>query len=115
MYFVVKRSGRKVCNFVSFAESNVSKFLGLRFKSLKKGEGLFFSYGCVKPLWVDGVFMFKSIDLVFFDKNFKVLKIVENFRPFSFSFCNASSFLELESGSIKKCGLKVSDFVVLKK
>lgn len=115
MILVVKRSGRKICNFVSFVDGGFSKFLGLRFRNLRRGECLFFSYGFVKPILVDGFFMFKKIDLVFLDTDMGVLKIVEGFRPFSFSFCRAKFFLELEFGTVKRCGLKVSDIVVLKK
>jgi len=114
MFFVVKRSGKKICDFVRFADSDFSKFLGLRFRNLRKGEGLFFSYDCVKFIVVDGFFMFRSIDLVFFDDEMRVVKCVEGFKPFSFSSCRAKSFLELEKGSIKKCGLKVSDLVLEK-
>jgi uncharacterized membrane protein (UPF0127 family) len=49
------------------------------------------------------------IDVVFLDRDFKVLKIVEKLSPFHFSpiVWKAKHTLELPKGSIKKYSLKV--------
>ena len=110
----IKRSGKKICDFVTYCDSVLSSFLGLRFRRLKKGECLFFN-SVNRFVVVDGFFMLHCIDVVFLDKNMKVIKIVENFRPFFFTSSNCKFFLELGSGVVKKTGLKVGDVLAFKR
>lgn len=51
------------------------------------------------------------IDVVFLDKDYQIIKLVENLKPFSFSpiVWKASHVLELPTGSIKKYSLKTGD------
>lgn len=55
------------------------------------------------------------LDLVFLDNEMKILSLVENLKPFSFSpiVWRAKHVLEMPAGSIKKSSLKTGDSVDL--
>ncbi len=56
-------------------------------------------------------FVFLPLDLVFLDENYKVVRLVQNLKPFKISpvVWQAKHTLELPSGSIEKYSLKVGD------
>jgi hypothetical protein len=56
-----------------------------------------------------------SLDLVFLDQKMKIIRLVENLKPFSFSpiVWKARHVLEMPAGSIKKSSLKTGDSVHL--
>ncbi len=59
--------------------------------------------------------VFFPIDVVFLDKTFKILKLVENLKPFRFSpiVWRAKHVLELPAGAIKNLDLSVDDTIDL--
>ena len=56
-----------------------------------------------------------AIDVVFLDKGFKIVKIVENLKPFRFSpiVWSAKHTLELPSGTLRKKSLHPGDKIDL--
>lgn len=52
-----------------------------------------------------------TLDLVFLDQNHKIVRLVENLKPWSFSpiVGKAKHTLELPAGAIKKHSLKIND------
>lgn len=57
------------------------------------------------------VFVFFPIDILFLDKNKKVIEMKKNFRPFSFYTPEkkARYILELPEGTIKKTRTEIGD------
>jgi uncharacterized protein len=93
------------------AKSFFSQSLGLMFQR-KKDLLMVFEKEQIVPLhnW----FVFYPIDLVFLDKNKKVVEIKHNFKPFTFytSKKKAKYLLELSKSKISP---KLNDFVVIDK
>lgn len=81
------------------ANSFISRFVGLMFKKKKIDYGLIFK-------GINGIhtfFMFQSIDVVLFDKNFNVLYSYQNVKPWRVILPkrHVKHTLELPSGTIK--------------
>jgi uncharacterized membrane protein (UPF0127 family) len=97
---------------IEIADSFVRRGLGLIGRSgFGKHNGLLLkNTGAIHTFFVRF-----PIDVVFLDKDSKILKIVENLKPFCFSpiVWKAKHTLELPQGSIKKHSLKVGSHVDL--
>lgn len=53
-------------------------------------------------------FMLFAIDVVYMDKNGRILKIIENLQPWRISACwGSKNVLEMPAGSARKAGLAV--------
>jgi len=60
------------------------------------------------------MFMRYPIDAVFLDRELRILKVVENLRPWRFAAQRgAKQVLELRSGSVSELGLRVGDELVV--
>src|SRR3989338_10397734 len=66
-----------------FIDDNFSKFIGLMF-SRRQDKALIFKFNKERIISLHMFFVFYPIDVVFLDKNKKVVGIKENFRPFTF-------------------------------
>ncbi len=94
------------------AENLISKFLGLMGR---KG------FGQSSGLWlrdtnsIHTFFVFFPIDVVFLDSEMKVLRTVEDMRPFRVSpiVWKAKSVLELPTETIRSKGIKIDDQIKL--
>ena len=94
------------------ADSLISKFLGLMGRrGFGKSEGLILS----KTNSIHTFFVFFPIDVVFLDREMRVLKLVENMRPFWVSpiIWQAAYVLELPIGTISSKPIRVDDQVNL--
>lgn len=90
---------------VKLANSFQSRLVGLLNKNgLPEGEGLLLT-PCNS---IHTIFMRFCLDLVFLDRERKILKIVENVRPFRLitPVANCFQVLELAAGSCRKLELK---------
>ncbi len=88
-----------IADKVILADTFLSRLTGLLGrKHLSPGEGLIIT-ACKS---IHMVFMKFAIDVVFLDKNNRVVGLVENIKPFQFSpvFFKANCAVELPSGSI---------------
>ena len=93
-------TGRNVSTQVVIADTFMSRFLGLiPRKTMGEEEGLLLD-PCSS---IHMFFMSFSIDAVFLDKDFKVLRIFENLKPWRITpfIKNAESVLELPAGRCK--------------
>lgn len=93
------------------AESFFNKLFGLTVRrKLRTGEG-FYIENCssIHTFW-----MRYSIDVIFLDKNNRVIAIYYNIRPFKITrfIRNSFSVLELNSGTIDKTTLSVGDIIM---
>ena len=88
------------------ADNFILRLRGLMFqKSLPSATGLLLS-PCNS---VHMCFMGFAIDVVYLDKEFNIIKVVKNLRPWiGLSICsNAWATLELTAGEVDHCGLAV--------
>lgn len=91
-----------------------TRFAGLMLKPpLAKGTGL-----VIMPCnSIHMCFMCFAIDAIYFDENYRILKIVSNLKPWSgLSAClKAKGVVEMTSGEAKRLGLTIGDILAIKK
>lgn len=105
MNFTDFKIGEKVLH-IEIADSFFGRFLGLMGrKKIPSGQGLLLT-DCNS---IHMCFMRFRIDAVYLDKEYKILKIVENLRTWlGLSMCRGAwATLELPAGDSEKFGLKV--------
>ncbi len=116
-----RKSSRSVCVYnktretfvateAAVADSYVRRLVGLLGKTgrwARLGRGLWI----IPSRGVDSIGMLFSIDLVFLNKDKKVVHLEEHFRPFRVSRVSlkAASVLELPTHTIYRSGTKVGD------
>ncbi len=97
---------------IIIADSFFTRFAGLTFrKPLPTATGLFLA-PCNS---VHMCFMRFAIDVVYLDKEYNIIKVVKNLRPWiGLSFCRkAWATLELSAGEAERCGLAVGKRLVI--
>ena len=102
----------KKISAIKIADSPISKGLGLiGRKGFREYNGMLLKNANA----IHTFFVRFPIDVVFLDRDFKVLKIVEKLSPFRFSpiVWKAKHILELPQNSIKSHSLKVGDKLAL--
>ncbi|MBI2661214.1 DUF192 domain-containing protein [Candidatus Woesearchaeota archaeon] len=95
---------------VRFCNSILSKAIGLMF-SRKSGKSLIFPFKKERIIPLHMLFVFYPIDVLFLNKNKKIVEMKENFRPFAFYTpkCKASYIIEMPQGSIRRFNLEIND------
>lgn len=100
MKIVVKETGLEVASRAREAKSLTERMLGLMFsKSIPNGDALW-----IKPCnSIHTFFMNYPIDVLFIDKNLRVVKTYENLRPWRITpiHFKSSSVLELSGGILE--------------
>ena len=110
MQVKVKDKGIIIGNKVLTAENIFSRLKGLMFIKDMKGDGLL-----INPCnSIHTFFMKFAIDVVFIDKNRKVVKILRNLKPWRISwfYPKAQQVLELKAGTLPS-HLKEGDTLIL--
>ena len=102
--------GRVVCERCGVADSMLARMRGLLGRSeLPAGEGLL-----IRSWSIHMFFMRFAIDAVFLDRERRVVRIVENLRPWRTASCRgAKEVVELAAGEASRRGLAVGDRLVL--
>ena len=98
---------------IKIADSFFTRLAGLMFqKKLPQATGLLLA-PCNS---VHMCFMRFSIDVIYLDKDYKILKLVKNLRPWiGLSMCsNAWATLEMTAGEADRCGLVVGKKLIRK-
>ena len=93
---------------IGYANNPISRFFGLlNKKTIVDGEGVFLT-PCNS---IHMFFMKFPLDVVFLDRKYKVVKIMEDLKPWKISpvVFKAQSVLELPVGSIKKYQIAEND------
>jgi uncharacterized membrane protein (UPF0127 family) len=101
--------GQVVCEYCDIADGFFTRGLGLLGrKRLPHGHGLL-----IKPSWsIHTWFMRFTIDVVFLDRELRVLKIRKQMRPWrATARFRADSALELTAGECDRLGLAVGDLL----
>ncbi len=101
-------SGEVIASKVRLANTFLTRLRGLMFTSrLAPGAGLL-----LRPCQgIHTFWMFFPIDAIFLDRELRIVRLVENLRPFRLTSPHtaASSVLELESGTISRFRLNPGD------
>ncbi len=104
-----KSKNKVLAKRVSFCKNSFSKALGLMFS--KKGKTLIFVFDKEKMIPLHMFFVFYPIDVLFLDKNKKVVQLKESFKPFRIMIAKkpAKYIIELPKGIIKKTNTRIGD------
>lgn len=97
---------------VLLADSFFTRFAGLMFrKKLPAATGLFLA-PCNS---VHMCFMRFAIDVVYLDKEYNIVKVVKNLRPWlGLSMCpKAWAVFEMTAGEAERCGLEVGKTLII--
>lgn len=86
---------------VALADNSISRMIGLMFKpGLEAGEGLL-----IRPCnSIHTFFMRFNIDVLFLDKEYRVLKVIRNLKPWRMTrmYFKAFQVLELQGGTLSE-------------
>ncbi len=95
-------------------KTDLSKAIGLMFSRKKKT--LIFIFNKEKLISLHMFFVFYPIDVLFLDKNKKVVQLKENFKPFRILIAKkpAKYIIELPDNTIKRTKTKVGDTIRFK-
>ena len=98
MKIVHKNSQYSLGENIHLANTFVSRLRGLMFRNEMLGDGLLLDPGNS----IHNCFVRFPIDAIFIDKNYKVVKVLRNFKPWRFSliYFRASKVIELPSGKV---------------
>ena len=92
---MIKINNKIIAKKVKFCNNVFSKFIGLRFSKLKKDEALVIVNKKENFCLLDTFFVFYPIDVLFLDKNKKIIGY-ERIKPFRFmAFKNVKYIVEL--------------------
>ena len=99
---------------ILIADSFLTRFAGLMFrKKLPAATGLFLA-PCNS---VHMCFMRFAIDVVYVDKDYKIIKVVKDLKPWiGLSMCSkAWGVLEMPSGEAERCGCEAGKEFIIEK
>jgi uncharacterized membrane protein (UPF0127 family) len=104
--------GNVLCEEVVIANRPLSRLRGLmRRQCLPSGEGLLL----IPSPSIHTAFMRFSIDVVFLDRDLRVLKLVKALAPWRTAGARAHSTLELAAGEVDRRGVQLGDELRLDK
>lgn len=88
---------------ILIADTFFTRLSGLMFRNKLPGATGLFLAPCNS---VHMCFMRFAIDVIYLDKDFKIIKVVQNLKPWiSISMCrNAWAVVEMTAGEAKRCG-----------
>jgi uncharacterized membrane protein (UPF0127 family) len=99
MRYTLKKNNEDICDDIKIADGFVDRLIGLMFKKEMNGfNGLW-----IKPCnSIHTCFMKYDIDVLFLDKNNKVVKVFRSLRPWRMTriYFTVSSVLEFKGGSL---------------
>jgi len=100
----------KSCN------NELTKATGLMFSKRNPNLGLIFPFNRDISISIHMLFVFYPIDLIYLDKNKKVIEIKENLKPWGFykPKNKARYLIEVIAGKVKESKTKVNDIVIFK-
>lgn len=107
---MIKKGSKVLCKNVVLRKSTLSKATGLMFRFKLDDEAHLFVLKKPRRADLHMFFVFTSIDVICLNKNFEIVDLKQNFKPFTFFIGKKSSFvLEVPKGFIFKHKLKIKD------
>lgn len=108
-----KMDGTIIASDVEFARSIISQVIGLMFRrSIPESYAMIFEVGREERVDIHTFFVRFSIDLLFLDRDKKVVEVKENMRPWLdiyFPKNKAYYIIELPGGKVKKAGIMAGE------
>lgn len=97
---LVRENNEIVCENIKVASSFDERLLGLMFKKSLVGYGGLLIKPCNS---IHTFFMKMSIDVIFLDKNLKVVKVIKDMKPWRLSkiYFKSNQVLEMKAGDLK--------------
>ena len=115
---IINNSIKKNIPYKVFIQNTFfKKSIGLCFKNKNyKDFAYYFPFKKSIKESIHMFFVFFPIDIIFCDKNDKIIEIKENLKPFQIYFPKNkfNSFVEFPNKTIKKYNLKLNDKIILK-
>lgn len=106
-YILKTESGEVLCNRMIFAQSMIERMKGLMFSiELPNCDGLM-----LRPCnSIHTFFMLYKIDVLFLDRELKIVKVIYNLSPWRMTwiYFNSYQVLEMKAGMLKK-DLKIGE------
>jgi uncharacterized protein len=111
---VIRKSKKIVCEKIVYHISHLSQATGLQFHKKIVDEAHIFPFPSERKVPLTMWFVFFPIDVLYLDKNKKIVEMKENFRPFTNYFPKSKSafVIELPAGTIKEHKLKLNEKMV---
>jgi hypothetical protein len=105
---MLKIDNKAISEEYEIAESPWKKALGLMFRK-KVDKPLIFTFRKEKIISLHMWFVFTSIDVLFLNKNKKIVEMKQNFKPFKFYTPKkkARYIIELAAGTIKNNSIRI--------
>ncbi len=106
--FSVQRESQLIAGFtVSMATTILTRARGLLFRTALENDQALLIAPCNS---VHTCFMGYTLDVVFLDKEMKIMNIVENLKPWRFAaHIQAAKVVEFKAGVVAQTGLAVGD------
>jgi uncharacterized membrane protein (UPF0127 family) len=106
-----KSKNKILARKIGFCKNSFSKALGLMFS--RKSKTLIFIFEKEKIISLHMFFVFYPIDVLFLDRNKKIVQLKENFKPFRIMIAKkpAKYIIELPEGIIKKTNTRTGDTI----
>ena len=97
-------NGAVICERCELALTTISKFRTLRTRGYENGSGLL-----TKPAtWAHTLFRKSAVDVVFLDRNLRVVKLTAHVAPWRIAACRrASAVVELPAGEAGRRGVRL--------
>jgi uncharacterized protein len=113
---MLKYNNKVVASKIVYCDDFLSQGTGLTFrtKSSVDNKAWLFRFKKSRKVSITMFFVFFPIDVVFLDKNNRIVELKENFRPFQnyTSKEKIISFIELKQGIVAKYSLKKGGYLV---
>lgn len=113
---ILKKSIKKIqiAKRVVLRRNTFSQGIGLMFHKKIVDEAHIFIFDKERNIPVTMFFVFFPIDILFLDKNKKVVELKENFKPFTNYYPKniAKYLIELPAGTIKKYKIAINDKLI---
>jgi uncharacterized membrane protein (UPF0127 family) len=96
-----RENGELICDKIRLADDVLGRMQGLMFtKELNNYDGLLLRPGNS----IHTFFMLINIDVIFLDKNYKVIKVIYDLKPWRMTriYFNAFQVLEMKAGTLIK-------------
>ncbi|ATH09242.1 hypothetical protein BIY24_15215 [Halobacteriovorax marinus] len=100
MASIVKFKDEVISEKLKVADSFLSRLIGLMFKKEMDGFDALLIKQCNS---IHTFFMRYALDIIFLDKDLRVVKVIENMKPWraTLMYFKATQVLELKSGTLK--------------
>ncbi len=111
-YIISKKDGTSVSLKAKAADNFLLRMLGLMFrKGMHEQEAIIF----YKAPSIHTFFMRFAFDLVFLDKNGRVVRICPSIKPWKLIFCYQSAItIEFSPGTVIRSSLEIGDSLIIK-